>query len=89
MHSTKPENLIVTVAPGLGRQVRDAVAAGEYASESDVVSDALRLWEQRRVIRERDIARLQAAWDEGVASGIAEDFDLERLIAEERTALKS
>jgi antitoxin ParD1/3/4 len=84
-----PENLTVKVASVLAGRVRDAVAAGEYASESDVVSDALRLWEQRRLIRERDLSILQAAWDDGKASGTAGEVDIERLLAEEKAALAS
>jgi antitoxin ParD1/3/4 len=69
--------------------VRRAVETGEYASTSDVVHDALRLWETRRNLRERDLEILRRRWDEGKASGRAGPLDIERLISEARAKLES
>jgi antitoxin ParD1/3/4 len=68
--------------------VRKAVDAGEYASASEVIRDALRLWEARRHLRARDVDVLRRRWDEGKASGRAGPLDIERLIAAERAKLK-
>jgi antitoxin ParD1/3/4 len=46
-----------------------AVESGAYASNSEVVREALRLWEQREELRLIEIARLKSAYEEGVASG--------------------
>ena len=52
-----------------------AVASGAYASNSEVVREALRLWEQREEIRELELARLKKAYEEGIASGEPVDGD--------------
>ena len=39
----------------MANAVRRAVEDGEYASTSEVIQDALRLWELRRQLRERDL----------------------------------
>jgi len=53
---------------------------GRYANSSDYVRDLIR----RDQERQRAIAELQAAVDEGLASGVAEPFDIERFLAERR-----
>lgn len=58
---------------------RSKVASGEYGSTSEVIRDALRLHEQRAAYREK----LLAAIDEGLASPIDEDFDIDRWYDEE------
>ena len=55
------EEISITVSPELLQTIRGSVSAGEYRSASEAVSDALRLWKQRReevaeplaIIRER------------------------------------
>jgi antitoxin ParD1/3/4 len=50
------------------------VAAGNYDSTSEVIRDALRLHEERAAFK----SKLLAAIDEGLASPIVEDFDIDR-----------
>jgi antitoxin ParD1/3/4 len=50
-----------------------AVDSGAYASNSEVVRDALRLWEQREQLRDLEIARLKQAYAEGLNSGPSVD----------------
>ena len=83
------ERLTVALPGRMAKAVRKAVTTGEYASTSEVVRDALRLWEGRRELRERDIAALRRAWDDGKASGRAGPLDIARLIAEEKSAHSS
>ena len=56
---------------------------------SEVMRDALRLWEARRELHQRDIELLRQRWDEGKASHIAGPFDIERVIAKGKKRLKS
>lgn len=48
--------------------VHDAVNAGEYASTSEVMRDALREWTIRRAARQQGIADLRKLWAEAVRS---------------------
>jgi antitoxin ParD1/3/4 len=82
------ERLSVALPEPMAKSVRKAVADGEYASTSEVIRDALRLWESRRQLRERDVAVLRSRWDEGKASGRAGRLDLKRVLAEERATFK-
>jgi antitoxin ParD1/3/4 len=57
-----------------GEQVaalKDAVETGEYATTSEAVREALREWQWKRELREQEIGRLRALWEEGKASGIS------------------
>lgn len=78
------ERLSIALPEPMAAAVRRAVEAGEYASTSEVIRDALRLWEARRQLRERDLEVLRQRWDEGKASGRAGPLDVQRLIADER-----
>ena|SRR5271166_4378540 len=49
--------------------VRQAVENGEYASDSEVVCEALREWKLRRHLRQHEREELQRMWAEGLASG--------------------
>ncbi|MDB5709321.1 MAG: hypothetical protein JWL96_1391 [Sphingomonas bacterium] len=57
--------------------VDQAVASGDYATTSEVIREALRLWKGQRLTN--DVAVLRRLWDDGVASGpaVAGDFDPE------------
>ncbi len=82
------ERLSIALPAPMADAVRRAVDAGEYASTSEVIRDALRLWESRRHLRERDIEVMRRHWDEGKASGRAGPLDIKRIIAEEHAKLK-
>jgi antitoxin ParD1/3/4 len=81
------ERLSIALPTPMADAVRQAVEAGEYASTSEVIRDALRLWESRRELRERDLAVLRERWDAGKASGIAGPLDIKRVMKEERKKL--
>jgi antitoxin ParD1/3/4 len=67
------EKVSVALTPEMAAMVREVVAAGEYASASEVMREALRDWKQRRSERANAIAKLGRLWDEGLASGAAVD----------------
>jgi antitoxin ParD1/3/4 len=61
--------LTISLSPQQLARIQRAVDTGGYASNSEVLREALRLWEQREEMRELEIARLKQAYEEGLASG--------------------
>ena len=62
--------------------VRGAVEAGEYASTSEVVRDALRDWTLKRTLRQQGIEELRHMWQQALEDktpGVPIDDVLERL----------
>jgi antitoxin ParD1/3/4 len=74
--------LTISLTPQQASRVQQAVDVGAYASNSEVVRDALRLWEQREDMRAMELERLKRAYDEGKASGEARAVDPRELLAE-------
>ena len=83
------EHLSIALPAPVADSVRRAVEAGEYATASEVIREALQLWEAHRQLQERDLDVLRQAWDAGKASGRAGALDIGRLIAEERAKLEA
>ncbi|MGV1905038.1 type II toxin-antitoxin system ParD family antitoxin [Agrobacterium cavarae] len=42
------EKISITMTPEMLRMIRETVDAGEYASTSEVVRDAMRVWQRER-----------------------------------------
>ncbi|MGX5800980.1 type II toxin-antitoxin system ParD family antitoxin [Bradyrhizobium sp. Arg314] len=61
----------ITLSPELAAAVDDVVAAGEYASASEVIRDALRLWKERRDLLGYTVEELRELVQEGIDSGPA------------------
>lgn len=82
------EKISITMTPEQLRAVRESVEAGEYASTSEVMRDAVRLWQRQRqedterlnVIR----ARIRRSLDDPRPSLSLEEVDahLEELFAQ-------
>ena len=70
---SKIERLSIALTPELAAVVRDAVQSGDYASTSEVIRDALRAWTHKRDDRAATIAHYRQLWEEGLASGVAQD----------------
>jgi antitoxin ParD1/3/4 len=68
--------------------LKAAVETGEYATTSEIVREAIRDWQFKRVLRQEDLRRLGQLWDEGKASGTPgpADFDRARHDARQRLA---
>ena len=81
--------ITVTLPEPLAEAVRTAVKSGTYASTSDVVRDAVALWQSQADARARESAQLRKAWDEGKASGAARPFDIKAIIGRAEAALKT
>jgi antitoxin ParD1/3/4 len=74
-----------------GEQVatlKAAVVAGEYASTSEIVREALRDWQLKHEQRREELIRLRRLWDEGKASGPPRPVDFAGLRQEARRRLK-
>lgn len=81
MKSDGMRPLTISLSPQQLARLSKAVESGAYASNSEVVRDALRLWEQREELRELEIARLKQAYEEGLASGEPEELGLDDLLS--------
>ena len=77
------EKITIALTPEMAAFVRAEVAAGRYASTSEAVREAVRLWRERRENWGYTIEELRAAIDEGIASGPAQPAGpiMERLLA--------
>lgn len=67
--------LTVSLTPKQADLLKAAVDSGDYASNSEIVREALRLWEQREETRTLEIEHLRRAYVEGKASGEPLDID--------------
>lgn len=68
--------------------LKAAVDAGDYATTSEVVREAVRDWQMKRALRQEEVQRLRKLWDDGIASGSAGELDLLALRQEARTRSK-
>jgi antitoxin ParD1/3/4 len=80
---TEPmKTVTVSLSPEQAARLQEAVDSGAYASDSEIVHDALDLWEKRENVRDLEIARLKKAYDEGMARGGGREVDARTLLAE-------
>ena len=63
----------ITLPPDLAAAIDGAVEAGEYASDNEAISDALREWKERRDNHGYTIAELRRLIQEGIDSGISDE----------------
>ena len=73
--------MTIPLSPQQAARVQQAVETGAYASNSEVMRDALRLWEQREELRALELAKLKQAYAEGLASGEGREVTAESLLA--------
>ena len=84
------ERVTVTLPAEMVALLKDAVAAGDYASSSEVVREALRDWKTKRLVNAEELTALKADIDRGladVAAGRIMDFDPARIIERGRALL--
>jgi antitoxin ParD1/3/4 len=68
--------------------LKAAVEAGEYATTSEIVREAIRDWQFKRELRQEDLRRLRQLWDQGKTSAATPaDFDNARREARQRLAM--
>ena len=62
----RAEKLSITLPASLAKMVRESVESGEYASNSEVIREALRAWQDREIDRVLAGVDLKAAVEEAI-----------------------
>jgi antitoxin ParD1/3/4 len=84
------ERLTITLPSDMAAVVKGAVEGGDYASNSEVVREALRDWKMKRALQLQELASLKADIDRSLtdlAEGRVQDFDKARIIERGRKLL--
>jgi antitoxin ParD1/3/4 len=77
------ERLTITLTSEMADAVKSAVGAGQYASSSELVREALRDWQHKRALQERELEALRSDLQQGLddlSAGRVQDFDPERIV---------
>ncbi|VFM98721.1 MAG: antitoxin ParD1/3/4 [Candidatus Kentron sp. G] len=77
------DRITITLTPEMANAVRTAVQDGEYASNSEIIREALRDWHYKRALQKQELQMLHAKVHQGLADvevGRVHDFDPERII---------
>lgn len=77
------ERMTITLPSEMANSIKAVVAAGGYASSSEVVREALRDWQAKREAQLRKLAALQRDLDKGLAdrdAGRVKNFDSDQII---------
>ncbi len=88
--SNAVERMTITLPPDMANVVKGAVAAGDYASASEVVREALRDWKLKRSVQIMELEGLKSDIDKGlsdIAAGRIKAFDTAAIIARGRQLL--
>jgi len=79
----------VSLTPELEALVKRYVETGRYHSSSEVVREALRLWEEQEQLRELRIEQLRKDIQAGIESGPVSLMDFDDIKQRGRARLKS
>ncbi len=79
----------ITISSELADEVDEAVASGEYPSDSEVVVDALRQWKERRDNFGYSLEELKRLVQEGIDSGPGRYASMDEIKAEARRRFES
>lgn len=83
------EKVSIALTPEMAAVVRQAVESGEYASNSEIVREALRDWKLKRALQQQEIEELRRLWQEGLHSGPSRFAGMADLKAEARRRLEA
>ena len=61
------EKLSITLPADMARMVRDKVEGGSYASNSEVIREALRIWQEREAMKAQRLDEIRAKLAESVS----------------------
>lgn len=83
------EKITIALTPEMAGFVRRAVDAGEYASTSEAIRDAVREWKERRDLLGYTIDELRGLAQEGIDSGASSRATMAEVKAEARRRFES
>jgi antitoxin ParD1/3/4 len=72
---TQLKNTSITLGEHFDQYIAEQLASGRYRTASELIRESLRLHEEREV----KIAAMRAAIEEGLASGVYQNFSFEEL----------
>lgn len=72
---TQMKNTSITLGEHFDQYIAEQLASGRYRTASELIRESLRLHEER----ELKITAMRAAINEGIASGVYENFSFEEL----------
>ena len=78
------EKITIALTPEMAASVRNAVDAGEYASTSEAIRDAVREWRERRNLLGYTEGELRDLTQEGLDSGPGRHASMTEIKAEAR-----
>lgn len=81
------EKITIALTPEMAGFVRSAVEAGEYASTSEAIRDAVREWKERRDLLGYTVEELQVLVQDGIDSGPSKRETMDTVKAEARRRL--
>ncbi len=82
--TTTVEKITIALTKEIADNVRAAVKAGDYASVSEVVREALRDWQLKRTAQREQIEQMRPRWEAGLKSGSAGPLDMAEIKRETR-----
>ena len=83
------EKVSIALTPEMAAVVRQAVESGDYASNSEIVREALRDWKLKRALQQQEVEELRRLWQEGLHSGPSRFAGMADLKAEARRRLEA
>ena len=83
------EKVSIALTPEMAAVVRQAVESGDYASNSEIVREALRDWKLKRALQQQEVEELRRLWQEGLHSGPSRFAGMANLKAEARRRLEA
>lgn len=60
------EKISIALPAEMVSQIKESVEAGEYASSSEAVRDALRAWTHKRALRQQGMKALRKMWRQAI-----------------------
>ena len=84
------ERMTITLTDDQAQNIKAAVAKGDYASQSEVIREALRDWELNQSFRRQALAELKGEIDKGIAdvnTGRVGNFKPESIIQQGKRRL--